>query len=299
MAEKLYESYPEDIDLTIAIIVYDRCIELIGTITAIERSLKFIDSQYRVELLLIEDPSLNKYCSDLIKIDLSNWIVIKNESRVTFQVARNTALNRAHGKYLLFVDSDIELGEKSIRVLLNFAKERKFGVIGPQSYNPETGKKSYSGMVRSKLLGLNMEKYSKEDFFEVDDVQNVFMFDRKLALSLGINFDSRFIHEIALFDLKFKMAGYPNFIVNKAISYDKHGSNSHFKSDTFSYAWYARAHVWKVSRSFFPLLLSILSIFILDILYFTLYYKPKSLSEALKLLASSYLNCLLGIFVRN
>ena len=294
MTEKLHESNPEEIDLTIAIIVYNRCSELTGTIRAIERSLRFIDSHYKVELLLIEDPFLNKYCSDLMEIDLSNWIVLKNENRVTVPFARNTALRRAQGKYLLFVDSDIELGEKSIQVLLNFAQERKFGVIGPQSYNPVTGEKSYSGMIRSKFIGLNIEKYSEDDFFEVDDVQNVFMFDRTLAISLGINFDPRFIHEVALFDLKFKIAGYRNFIVNKAISYDKHGDNSHFHGDTFSFAWYARAHVWKVSHSLFPLLLSALSILTLDLYYFTHYYKPKSIFESLKLLATSYHCCLHG-----
>ncbi len=289
------ESTAEKIDLTIAIIVYDRCSELIGTVEAIERALKYLDPHYRVELLLVEDPYQNKYCSDQIKIDLSNWVLIKNENKVTAQIARNIALQSAHGNYLLFVDSDIEMDEKSVQILLNFAEENRFGVIGPQSYNPTTGEKSYSGMVRSKFIGLNVEKYSDQEFFEVDDVQNVFMFDRTLATSLGISFDPRFIHEIALFDLKFKLAGYRNFIVNGAVSYDKHGNISHFHRDTFSFAWYARAHVWKVSRSLFPLLLSVISILILDSYYFTHYYRPKSVFESLKLLAASYLNCLLGM----
>ncbi len=150
-------------------------------------------------------------------------------------------------------------------------------------------------MVRSKLIGLNVEKYSDEELFEVDDVQNAFMFDRNLATSLGISFDPRFIHEIALFDLKFKIAGYRNFIANRAVSYDKHGNNSHFNRDTFSFAWYARSHVWKVSRSLFPILLSVVSILMIDLYYFTHYYRPKSVFESLKLLAASYLNCLFGI----
>ena len=295
MKRKVQESYTEEMDLTIAVIVYNRCDELTGTINAIERAVKYLDPHYRVELLLIEDPYRNKYCSDLIEIDLTKWILIKNKNKIMPQIARNLALQSAHGKYLLFVDSDIEIDEKSIQILLNFAEENRFGVIGPQSYNPTTGEKSYSGMVRSKLIGLNVPKYSKEEFFEVDDVQNVFMFDRNLATSLGITFDPRFIHEIALFDLKFKMAGYRNFIVNRAVSHDKHGNSSHFRSDTFSFAWYARAHVWKVSRSLFPLLLSLISISMLDLYYFTHYYGPKSVSESLRLLATSYLNCLFGM----
>ncbi len=295
MKRKVQESYTEEMDLTIAVIVYNRCDELTGTINAIERAVKYLDPHYRVELLLIEDPYRNKYCSDLIEIDLTKWILIKNKNKIMPQIARNLALQSAHGKYLLFVDSDIEIDEKSIQILLNFAEENRFGVIGPQSYNPTTGEKSYSGMVRSKLIGLNVPKYSKEEFFEVDDVQNVFMFDRNLATSLGITFDPRFIHEIALFDLKFKMAGYRNFIVNRAVSYDKHGNSSHFRSDTFSFAWYARAHVWKISRSLFPLLLSLISISMLDLYYFTHYYEPKSVSESLRLLATSYLNCLFGM----
>jgi glycosyltransferase involved in cell wall biosynthesis len=295
MKRKLQGSDAEEIDLTIAIIVYNRCDELTGTINAIKNALKYLDPHYSVELLLVEDPYLNIYCSDLIKIDLSDWTLIKNENKVTYQIARNIVLQNAHGKYLLFVDSDIELDKESIRILLNFAEKNRFGVIGPQSYNPMTGEKSYSGMIRSKLIGLNIPKYSDEEFFEVDDVQNVFMFDRTLATSLGINFDPRFIHEIALFDLKFKMAGYRNFIINRAVCYDKHGNNSHFSRDTFSFAWYARAHVWKISHNLIPLLLSAISVSMLDFYYFAHYYKPKSIFESLNLLITSYLNCIFGV----
>ena len=291
---KLKESNFEKIDLTIAIIVFNRCIELIGTVKAIERAVNCLGPSYKTEFLLIEDPYQNKFCSDLIEIDLTNWTIIKNKNKVLYQIARNIALQNAHGKYMLFVDSDIELEEKSIQNLLKFAEENRFGVIGPQSYNPTTGVKTYSGMIRSKLIGLNIEKYSEDEFFEVDDVQNVFMFNRSLAASLGISFDPRFIHEIALFDLKFKIAGYQNFIINRAISYDKHGNDNHFRRDTFSFAWYTRAHVWKVSHSFLPLLISPLSILVLDFYYFTHYYRPKSIFESLKLLATSYPNCLIG-----
>ena len=295
MKENAQESYIKKIDLTIAIIVYNRCEELTGTVEAIERAVRYLDPKYNVELLLVEDPHKNIYCSDVMRIDLTSWIIVKNENKVMPQIARNIALQRAHGEYILFVDSDIEVGEKSIQTLLDFAEKNRFGVIGPQSYNPATEAKTYSGIVRSKLIGLNIEKYSDDQFFEVDDVQNVFLFNRILATSLGINFDPRFIHEIALFDLKFKMAGYRNFIVNKAVCYDKHGNDSHFRTDSFSFAWYARTYVWKISQSLFPLLFSIISILVLDLYYFTHYYRPKSLFESLKLLVASYLHSLLGI----
>jgi GT2 family glycosyltransferase len=295
MKEKVQESYVKKIDLTVAIIVYNRCNELIGAIKAIERAIRYLDGGYIVERLLVEDPYQNKYCSDVINIDLDSWIVIKNEEKTSFQIARNIALQNAHGKYMLFVDSDIEMDEKSMKILLDFAEKNRFGVIGPQCYDPLTNKKTYSGMVRSRLIGLNIEKYSDDEFFEVDDVQNIFLFDRTLATSLGISFDPRFIHEIALFDLKFKMAGYRNFIINGAICYDKHGNDSHFRTDTFSFAWYSRSYVWKISRSLFPLLISIISILVLDLYYFTHYYRPKSLFESLKLLVASYLHSLLGI----
>ena len=297
--DKLLESNLVKIDLTIAIIVYDRCDELIGTVKAIERAVKFLGPTYNTELLLIEDPFQKRYCSDLIEVNLAKWKVIKNKNKVMVQIARNIAMQHANGKYMLFVDSDIELEEKSIQILLNFAEKNKFGVIGPQSYNPVTGAKSYSGMRRSKFIGLNIEKYSDDEFFEVDDVQNAFMFNRILATSLGINFDPRFIHEIALFDLKFKINGYRNFIINGAISYDKHGNDIHFRGDTFSFAWFARAHVWKVSHNLFPLLFSVISILVLDLYYFTHYYRPKSIFGSLKHLATSYLNCLIGVITND
>lgn len=299
MKEKLQGSSINKVDLTIAIIVYNRCYELTGTIKAIEKAVKYLGPSYSTELLLVEDPYQNKYCSDLIEMNLTGWIVIKNEDRVTYQIARNIALQNAHGNYMLFVDSDIELDEKSIQILLNFATKNQFGVVGPQSYNPNTGEKTYSGIFRSKLLGLNIAKYSDSESFEVDDVQNVFLFSRIQANSLGINFDPRFIHEIAMFDLKFKMAGYRNFIINRAIAYDKHGNNSHFSKNTFGFAWYARAHVWKVSRSLLPLLFSVVSILVLDLYYFTLYYRPKTFFESMRLLFWSYLNCFYGIIANS
>lgn len=294
----LQQSPIKKIDLTVAIIVYNRCNELIGAIKAIERAIRYLDGGYIVERLLVEDPYQNRYCSDVINIDLDSWIVIKNEEKTSPQNARNIALQNAHGKYMLFVDSDIEMDEKSMKILLDFAEKNRFGVIGPQCYDPLTNKKTYSGMIRSRLIGLNIEKYSDDEFFEVDDVQNIFLFDRTLATSLGISFDSRFIHEIALFDQKFKMAGYRNFIINNAICYDKHGKDSHFRSDTFSFAWYARSYVWKLSGSLLPLLFSPVSVLVLDLYYFLHYYKPKSLFESLKLLAMSYISCFLGIIAK-
>ncbi|MGC8622102.1 MAG: glycosyltransferase family 2 protein [Caldisphaera sp.] len=297
MEKKDIKPDKHSLNITIGIITMGRCESLKRCLDSISSNVKILlQNRVTISVIIVEDISDIGFC-DIKEGDYTFPVVhIKNKTRVGVPNARNTIVQMATGKYVLFIDDDNLIKDDMILNLLNFAKNHDFGVIGPQAYSPYNMKKTYSGMKRSKLLGRNIEVYSDEYFFEVDDVQNCFMFDLEFARRNKIIFDPLFIHEIALFCLKFKKYGKKNYILNTAITFH-YNTEGHFTSKTFNIAWLARSKVWKDEGDLIPLMLSPVTALLYDFYYIAHYYDDLSLIKAIRAILISYWSIIRALFL--
>jgi GT2 family glycosyltransferase len=282
-------------NVTIGVITFERCESLKRCLTSIEASIDIIrENSIDISVIVVEDSSNGKFC----EINLSDFhfrlVHVKNEAKLGPPESRNRVIDMASGDFILFIDDDNEIDSMMIPELVNFACKNDFGVIGPQAYSSNFASKTYSGLRRTRFLGRNIEVYSDEPYFEVDDVQNCFMFERKVALNNAIRFDPKYAHEIAIFCLRFKQLGKKKFIINAAKTIHHH-EGSHFTIATFSYAWLARFKVWKEEGDIFPILFSPLSILAYDIYYFINYMDKLTIRNVLLAIKDSYLNALKGL----
>lgn len=78
-------------------------------------------TKYNIQIIVINDGSTDGTKALLEEYkDLPNWLII-NQANKGFSGARNTGLELAEGKYLMFVDSDDVLEQNAIEQLLNKA----------------------------------------------------------------------------------------------------------------------------------------------------------------------------------
>jgi len=284
-----------NINVTIGIVTLGRCESLKRCLNSIEACVDIIrKNSIDISVIVDEDSEDGKFC-DINPSDFHFRLIhVKNEARLRTPKQRNIILDMATGDFILFIDDDVEIDSMMIPELVNFACKNGFGVIGPETYSSNFASKTYSGIKHSRFLGKNIAVYSSEPYFEVEVIQNCFMFERKVALDNGISFDPKYFHENALFCLKFNQLGKKNFIVNSAKAIH-HYEGRHFKIATFSYAWLSRVKVWKEQGAIFPIFFSPLSILIYDIYYFINFTGKVTIRSGLVAVASSYLNALKGL----
>lgn len=104
---------------------------------------KCIESVFRhtrgiaFEVILVDNASVECDAS-LFKERFPSIILIKSETNVGFARGNNLGLQQATGKYILLLNSDIELIENSIKICLDYLKANdKIGVISPMLIYPD------------------------------------------------------------------------------------------------------------------------------------------------------------------
>lgn len=283
------------VSITIGIITFRRCESLKRCLASIDSSVDIVKKHsIRISVIVVEDSIDGNFCEinrSSLHFELAH---IKNEMKIGVAESRNKILDKADGDFLLFIDDDNEIDKMMIAELVNFTRSHEFGVVGPQAFSQNFVRKTYSGIKRTRFFGRNLEVYSNAPFFEVDDVQNCFLFNLKEARNNSIRFDPKFIHEIGLFCLKFKKLGKKNFIVNSAKTIH-HNKDGHFTLASFGFAWFARSRVWKEEGNIFPLILSPLSVLVYDIFYILRYTEHISIHSGVMAIVRSYLNTLKGL----
>lgn len=163
-------------ELSIVIVTWNTADTTLKCIRSIKK--KLINFNY--EIIVVDNASADDTVSKLKKED--KVIVIENKTNLGFGKGNNSGAKIARGKYLLFLNSDMELVDNKLIDMLKFIKlNPKIGLIGPKLLNidlspqgsvwpPQTclnafkefwlGQKSYSKYVPSSDKSLEVYSLS-------------------------------------------------------------------------------------------------------------------------------------------
>jgi len=117
--------------LSIIIVTWNTAKITLKCVKTVKKYLSNINPQ----IIVVDNASTDNTISLLKKEKI---IFIKNKHNIGFSKAANIGAKNATGKYLLFLNSDIELIDNSIIEMLNFLENNShIGLIGPQFLNPD------------------------------------------------------------------------------------------------------------------------------------------------------------------
>lgn len=188
-----------NVDVSIIIVSYNtrdllkKCLE---TVCAAARDLK-------AEILVVDNGSLDG-SPDMVVSEFPNVLLIRSEKNLGFAKANNQAVERARGKYILFLNSDTEVHEDSIRHVKRYMDENpRVGICGCKLLNSDgTIQRSYGpfpslvGAFLTNIPGLSKLRSSmvlpNDRPSEVDFVYGAFLMVRKNILNQVGSFDERF-----------------------------------------------------------------------------------------------------------
>ena len=126
VSEDFHRLTGEGVDLSI-------CIPMYNVEAFIEPLLDVLDRQqteYTFEVILVDDGSKDK-TAEIVKRFIAgkpNFVLIQQKNG-GISVARNTAIDHAHGEYISFVDSDDLVSNDFIQSLMSAAKENQADIV--------------------------------------------------------------------------------------------------------------------------------------------------------------------------
>lgn len=217
------------------------------TLNCINSILKSVDNQINYEIIVIDNASTDNSVKELENYALrpTSYTLIKNSKNLGFAKANNQGVKEAKGKYILFLNSDVEVKRINFKKLLNYLdKNQKVGVLTvkvnlPNGEIDPASHRGFPTIWRSfcyfsgleKLLGkipLFKEFFGSyhllnNDFakiHEIDSPSGAFFLTRKELFQQINGFDGDFFMYGEDLDLayrikekNFKIIYYPNYIV--------------------------------------------------------------------------------------
>lgn len=115
-------------ELTVVIVNHNTLSYLEKCLVSLRESLK--NSGIKYEVIVVDNAS-----TEIKK--LNKVILIKNKRNLGFPVANNQGVERAKGRYILFLNPDTIILNNAISKLLNFYKSHTFAFAGPQLLNAD------------------------------------------------------------------------------------------------------------------------------------------------------------------
>lgn len=201
-------------DLSIIILSYNTSKLTLKTLETVFTSLN--NSCIKYEVLVLDNAStdnsilqINKYFQDKVKL-------IKSKINTGFAKGNNLAVKEAKGKYLLFLNSDIEVQDRGIERLFEFYKDNevKYQFIGGKLFNTDLSPQASSGpfyslgvvflalFLRGDYLGLT--RYSPNKVCIVDWVSGACFITRKTIFEQVGLFDENIFMYMEEIDLMYR-----------------------------------------------------------------------------------------------
>ena len=189
------------IDLSIIVVNYNAGTFLQRCFLSIEKN---ISNKISYEVIVVDnastDESINEVKSSKLKVQ--SLTIIRNEVNVGFSKANNIGLKKATGRYILFLNPDTELREKTVETMIKFMDENENagaatcfvslpdGKVDDASHRgfptPWNAFSYFSGLARifpSSMFfnGYNLGWGNLDKVHEIDALAGAFMFVRREA----------------------------------------------------------------------------------------------------------------------
>lgn len=193
-----------------------------------------------VELIVVDNASTDKSISGIKGIMGTTRIkILRNKTNLGFGKGVNKGAKKALGKYLLFLNSDTEVGDKGFMAMVAFlAKNPKIGILGGKLKNPNGSAQASTGkfytlwnlalmLFGGERLGLLRE--SPKTARKVDWVSGACMMIRADLFRRLSGFDENFFMYVEDMELCFrgkKMGFEIYFYPNIDVVHEEHGSSN-------------------------------------------------------------------------
>lgn len=119
-------------EVSIIIPTWNTCDITLKCIKTIE---KYLPKDY-AQIVIVDNGSTDD--TEKVFSKLTNITYIRNSSNLGFSKANNIGIKKSTGKYFLFLNSDMELIDKTLVDLINYAKlHPEAGAFGPKFLNPD------------------------------------------------------------------------------------------------------------------------------------------------------------------
>lgn len=200
-----------------------------------------------IELIVINDGSTDKSLQRLNRIKKHFKMIILNQNNKGQAYARNKGLEYSSGKYILFVDADDFIDEKTVErtVLLSEANEVDVIRFNAKSFTELSNIKlryyDFSNTLKENKIYINKElKYIYNSF---NPSPCLFLFKKSLLDDNNINFFNGIIHEDELFTTRIFLSAkkfmYINaYLYNRRIRKESTITNNSINQKRFSYYSY-------------------------------------------------------------
>jgi hypothetical protein len=181
--------------VSVIVVNLNVCEFLRSALTSLQRSLVGIPS----EILVVDNASVDNSLQ-MLRVEFPTIKVIENTNNVGFAKANNQALARARGTYLLLINPDTLVQERTVRSMLKFFEAHAdAGIAGCKILNPDGSfqlscRRSFPSpwVAFTKIVGLsalfphsrwfgryNLTYLDEQETYEVDVLSGSFMMLRR------------------------------------------------------------------------------------------------------------------------
>src|SRR5574341_249208 len=164
----MLESYIAEIELSIIIVSWNVREYLKYCLDSIFSTLSDISTE-----VIVVDNNSSDGSNDFVKIAYPQVKLLRNSANLGFAKANNIGIKQSQGKFILLLNPDVKLPEKSISRMLNYIKKNPgVGAVGPRLMFPDGSEQairySHPNFVTEILNTFNLERSVRKLFFGIN-----------------------------------------------------------------------------------------------------------------------------------